>query len=198
MSEGQPNVLAVVGSLKSQSVTRVVIHHLAEKFSAAGCAVDILDLAAEPLDMFNPETTKKSASYPALQARVDKADVFIIGSPDYHGSISSPIKNFLDYFWSEFTGKLFVPVVASHEKGLTVIEQIRTIARQCYAWTLPYGVSAADKVDVMDGRVASKYMLDRLDMVARDARVYGALIARQRKEDLVCEDCSFLAKHRKR
>jgi NAD(P)H-dependent FMN reductase len=198
MSEGQPNVLAVVGSLKSQSVTRVVIHHLAEKFSAAGCAVDILDLAAEPLDMFNPETTKKSASYPALQARVDKADVFIIGSPDYHGSISSPIKNFLDYFWSEFTGKLFVPVVASHEKGLTVIEQIRTIARQCYAWTLPYGVSAADKVDVLDGRVASKYMLDRLDMVARDARVYGALIARQRKEDLACEDCSFLAKHRKR
>jgi FMN reductase len=135
--------------------------------------------------------------YAALQGRVAKADVFILGSPDYHGSISGALKNFTDYFWAEFTGKLFVPVVASHEKGLTVIEQIRTIARQCYAWTLPYGVSAADKADVADDKVVSQSLLDRLDMVARDARVYGELLANQRKADLACNDCSFLAKHRK-
>ena len=31
---------------------------------------------------------------------------------------------------------------------------IRTIARQCYAWTMPYGVSFAEKTDVADGAVA--------------------------------------------
>jgi len=103
----------------------------------------------------------------------------------------------MDYFWNEFTGKLFVPVVASHEKGITVIEQIRTIARQCYAWTLPYGVSAAETTDVADGRIVSRSLLDRLDMVVRDTRVYGALLARQRRADLESHDYGFLAKCRK-
>lgn len=198
MSEGQLKVMVVVGSLKKQSVTRVVLQQLAEKLRADGCAVDFLDLANENLEVFNPDVTKKGPAYTALQPRVEAADVFILGSPDYHGGISGAMKNYLDYFWSEFSGKLFVPVVASHEKGLTVMDQLRTLARQCYAWTLPYGISAADKTDVVDGKVVSKALLDRLDMVARDARVYGSLIARQRREDLACEDCSFLAKYRKR
>lgn len=191
------NVMAVVGSLKEHSVSRIVLEHLAAKLREAGCAVDMLDLARTQLPLFNPDSTKKSPEYSALQARVAKADVFILGSPDYHGSISGALKNFTDYFWAEFTGKLVVPVVASHEKGLTVIEQIRTIARQCYAWTLPYGVSAAEKSDIADGKVASQLLLNRLDMVARDARVYGTLLAHQRRADLSCNDCSFLAKHRK-
>ena len=51
----------------------------------------------------------------------------------------STFENFLDHFWQDFTDKLFAQVVCSHEKGLTVIDQLRTVARQCYAWTLPYG-----------------------------------------------------------
>jgi len=41
--------------------------------------------------------------FAALKARVEAADVFILGTPDYHGSISSALKNFLDHFWREFT-----------------------------------------------------------------------------------------------
>ena len=198
MGQDQLHIMAVVGSLKAQSVNRVVLRYLSEKLQGDGCTVDFLDLAAEPLDLFNPDSTKKGPGYSRLQPRVQSADIFILGSPDYHGAISGAMKNFLDYFWGEFAGKLFVPVVASHEKGLTVIDQLRTIARQCYAWILPYGVSAAEKADVVDGKIVSRSLLDRLDMVARDARVYGALLARQRREDLACNDCSYLAKYRKK
>src|SRR5204863_1155878 len=109
--------------------------------------------------------------FEALQARVEKADVFILGTPDYHGSISSTLKNFLDHFWHEFAGKLFVPIVASHEKGLTVIDQLRTVARQCYAWTLPYAVSFADH-DIKDGKIVSDIFKKRVEMMLRDTRVY--------------------------
>lgn len=196
MSEEKIRVMLVSGSLKKQSVTRAVLRHLADLLHRDGCDVDFLDLATTPLEMFNPDTVRQLPAYPDLQRRVDSADVFILGTPDYHGAISSPIKNFLDYFWKEFAGKLFVPVVASHEKGLTSIDQLRTIARQCYAWVLPYAASAADKVDVIDGKVASAALNERLDMMARDARVYGALLARQRREDLACLDCTFMARHR--
>jgi len=99
--------------------------------------VDTLDFAKEPLALYNPDSSHDHPDYSALKARVDAADVVALGTPDYHGSMSSAMKNFLDHFWREFAGKLFVTVVASHEKGLTVTDQLRTVARQCYAWTLP-------------------------------------------------------------
>jgi FMN reductase len=127
---------------------------------------------------------------------VDRADVFILGTPDYHGSISGALKNFLDHFWHEFAGKLFATVVASHEKGLTVTDQLRTIARQCYAWSLPYGVSFTDKQDVKNGQIISDSFKKRLEMTIRDVRVYGELLAEQRRADLAGTDPGFMARLR--
>jgi NAD(P)H-dependent FMN reductase len=56
------------------------------------------------------------------------ADAFVLATPDYNVSMSGSLKNFLDYFWSEFAGKTFGYIVASHEKGLTVMDQMRTAA----------------------------------------------------------------------
>ena len=30
------------------------------------------------------------------------ADAFVLATPDYHGSMSGTMKNFLDFFWKEF------------------------------------------------------------------------------------------------
>lgn len=196
MQDSALNVLAVVGSLKRESVTRVVLRHVAERLQADGCQVDFLDLQSEPLALYSPDTAYEQPGYAQLQKRVRRADVFILGSPDYHGGISSALKNFLDHFWNEFAGKLFVPVVASHEKGLTVLDQLRTVARQCYAWTLPYGASFTDKADVKEGRIVSDALKGRLEMLVRDARVYGTLLAQQRQADLAGTDHGFMARHR--
>jgi FMN reductase len=126
MSESPLRVLAVVGSLNRTSVTRVVVQTIAEKLRAQSCVVDVLDFQHEPLALYNPDSAYDSAAYAPLRERVERADAYILGTPDYHGSMSSAIKNFLDHFWHEFAGKLFATVVASHEKGLTVTDQLRT------------------------------------------------------------------------
>ena len=128
--------------------------------------------------LYNPDTAHDLPGYAELQARVHRADVIVLGTPDYHGGISGAMKNFLDHFWHEFAGKLFATIVASHEKGLTVTDQLRTVARQCYAWTLPYGVSLTEDIDVKDGQIASDALQRRLAMLVRDLRVYGELLAR--------------------
>jgi FMN reductase len=197
MAEMNVNVLAVVGSLHRDSVTRTVIHLAAERLTAAGCCVDILDFQKEPLALYNPDVAHDLPGYVELQKRVDHADAIVLGTPDYHGSISGAMKNFLDHFWHEFVGKLFAPIVASHEKGLTVIDQLRTVARQCYAWTLPYGVSFVDNADVKDNQIVSDAFRKRLEMMARDVRVYGGLLAAQRRRDLAGTDPGFMARHRK-
>jgi len=191
------NVLAIAGSLNPGSVTRVAIDHLADLLREAGVSVEALDFHESPLPLFDPRQAWGRPEYLALKERVLRADVIVLGTPDYHGSISSTLKNFLDHFWKEFAGKLFATVVASHEKGLTVHDQLRTVARQCYAWTIPYGVSLQEKVDVIDGRVASEALQSRLEMLARDIRVYGALLAAQRAADLAGNEPGMMAAHRK-
>ena len=197
MTEPVLNVLAVVGSLQRASVTRVVVRHVAQQLQAAGCVVDVLDFEEEPLAFYNPDTAHDLPGYADLQARVHRADVIVLGSPDYHGGISGALKNFLDHFWHEFSGKLFATVVASHEKGLTATDQLRTVARQCYAWTLPYGVSFTEDLDVKDGQIVGDTLKQRLEMLIRDLRVYGGLLARQRRADLAGAEPGFLARHRK-
>lgn len=189
-------ILAVIGSLHRESVTRVMIGHVSKKLDAAGCAVDVLDFEREPLPLYNPDTSYDAAAFPSLKKRVDDADVLLLGTPDYHGSMSGAMKSFLDHFWREFAGKLFATIVASHEKGLTVTDQLRTVARQCYAWSLPYGVSFSD-TELKDGKIVNEQLAKRIEMLARDVEVYGKVLARQRRADLTGTDAGFLARHRK-
>lgn len=198
MSNPPLHILAVAGSLNQHSATRAVIRLAAAQLAAAGATVDLLDLSEEQLALFNPDTTHAREDHAALKARVERADVLLLGTPDYHGSISGALKNFLDHFWQEFTGKLFATVVASHEKGLTVTDQLRTIARQCYAWSIPYAVSFADKADVKDGEIISDAFRQRLEMLTRDVKTYGELLARQRRDDLAGTEPGFLARLRKK
>jgi NAD(P)H-dependent FMN reductase len=184
-------VLAVAGSLSRESSTRVVICEASRQLVQHGCEVDILDFQKDPLPLYNPNTAYDAPSFPSLKLRVDRADVLLLGTPDYHGGISSVMKSFLDHFWREFAGKLFATIVSSHEKGLTVTDQLRTVARQCYAWSLPYGVSFIGDEDVAA-------LNDRLTMMCRDITVYGKLLASQRRTDIVLTGPGFMEKLRKK
>ena len=196
MTERPLRILAVVGSLNRISSTRHVLQHMGRQLRDLACEVDVLDLLDEPLALFNPDSAHAAQGFDALKKRVERADVYILGTPDYHGSVSSAMKNFLDHFWREFAGKLFAPVVASHEKGLTVIDQLRTVARQCYAWTMPYGMSFADEMDVKNGEIVSESFRKRVEMFVHDIRRYGGLIAAQREADLAGTHPGFLARCR--
>ena len=190
-------ILVVAGSLNDRSSTRVVAKAVAEAWRKAGCDVDEVDLAKEGLALFDPDTAYKSTTYLNLKPRVEAADVLVLASPDYHGTISSPLKNFLDHFWQEYAGKLFATIVASYDKGLTVSDHLRTVARQCYAWALPYAVTFSDREDVVAGEIKSETFQKRLEMFVRDVRVYGDVIASQRRSDLQGTEPGFLARLRK-
>jgi FMN reductase len=71
------------------------------------------------------------------------------------------------------------------------------VARQCYAWSIPYAVSFEEKTDVAGGAIVSDKLRQRLEMLARDLAVYGALLAEQRRRDLNGTEPGFLARHRK-
>ena len=154
---------------------------------------------------FKPETKDRSLS-PAASSEIREAteavnwaDAFVLASPDYHGSMSGALKNFLDHYWAEFAGKLFGYICASHEKGLTVMEQMRTAVRQCYGWSLPYGVAFNGDQDFdAEGNITRPLVAERLQMLARDLVAYGAIIREQFVSDIggTATD-TFAARYRK-
>ena len=89
------NILVVAGSLNDRSATRMITKYVADEWRKQGCAVDEVDLAKETLALFDPDVAYAGAIYLALKPRVDKADVIVLGTPDYHGTIASPLKALL-------------------------------------------------------------------------------------------------------
>ena len=197
MSEAGPRILLVVGNLARRSRTRLVVLRLGDLLREQGGRTDLFDCATEEMPLFDVERSYSRPAYASHRERVSGADVLVLGTPDYHGCMSSALKNFLDHFWKEFAGKLFVSVVGSHERGLTVQDQIRTVARQSYAWCLPYGVSFHEKEDFESEEVPGASLESRLRMMAADTVRYGGLLSRQRREDLGSTGEGFMARYRR-
>jgi NAD(P)H-dependent FMN reductase len=179
------NVLGVGSSMRQRSYSTSALKLILSIAKSNMAESKLLDLRETNLPMLYSarEDTDEIIRTTEL---VKWADAFVLATPDYHGSMSGSLKNFFDYFWSEFAGKTFGYIVASHEKGLTVMDQMRTAVRQCYGWSLPYGISINPEEDFNDKReLTNKKLLSRLDMMARDLVVYGKLLRDQFVNDLI-------------
>ena len=193
------NILGVSGSMREASHSRRALRVILEAARERGAETHILDLRLADLPMYRPHTPIDSAGVREATDAVNWADAFVLASPDYHGSMSGAMKNFLDYFWAEFAGKVFGYVCASHEKGLTVMDQMRTAVRQCYGWSLPYGVAFNGGEDFdANGNLKNAQVAHRLQMLARDLTVYGGVIREQFARDLQGNaPDTFAARYRK-
>jgi NAD(P)H-dependent FMN reductase len=187
------HILGIAGSMRQDSYSTQVLKMVLKEAKKYKTETQILELRQVNLPLYNP-----SASYGNGNGINDNvsnalkwADSIILSSPDYHGSMSGAIKNFLDYFWEEFAGKTFGYIVASHEKGLTVADQMRTAVRQCYGWSMPYNISINGEKDFNSKReVVNSGLANRIKILARDLSTYGKLIRNQFLIDIANKELS--------
>ncbi len=188
------HLLGVSGSLREKSRTALALRLLLGFAEEHGAEIRMLDLRAIELPLYRPDHAGGSAAERRLGTDMQWASAVVLASPDYHGSMSGTMKNFLDYNWEECAGKVFGYVCSSHEKGLTVMDQMRTVVRQCYGWSMPYGVSFDGRTDFdSEGALKNAKVETRLRMMARDLVIYGALIHEQFLSDLASGDASTFA-----
>ena len=192
-------VLGVGSSMRERSYGTKTLKIVLERMEKLEAETHLLDLRKVKMPTFDPNSFMHSGKrLREITDEVNWADVFILTTPDYHGSMSGPMKNFLDHYWQEFAGKTFGYICASHEKGLTVMDQMRTAVRQCYGWSLPYGISVNAEEDFNEaGEIASSLLTKRLRMLARDLIVYGKLIRKQFLQNLSSKESdTFAARYR--
>ncbi len=190
-------ILGVASSMRETSYSTHALKLALDNVKKNGAETRLLNLREIQLPMYHPEQNN-SPELDKVTDHVKWADTFILASPDYHGSMSGVMKNFLDFFWSDFAGKTFGYICASHEKGLTVMDQMRTAVRQCYGWSMPYGVSVNSDQDFdKQGNMTNQKIISRIETIGRDLVVYGSIIAEQYKKDLESEESNtFAARYR--
>jgi NAD(P)H-dependent FMN reductase len=191
--------LGVGSSMREGSYGTRALSIVLDRMEKLQVETHLLDLRKIKMPTFNPNSSVQSGKrIREVTEEVNWADVFILATPDYHGSMSGPMKNFLDHYWQEFAGKTFGYICTSHEKGLTVMDQMRTAVRQCYGWSLPYGISVNGEEDFNEsGEIVNSLLAKRLRMLARDLIVYGKLIRAQFLQDLSSKESdTFAARYR--
>jgi FMN reductase len=192
-------VLGVGSSMREGSYGTKALKIVLERMEKLQAETHLLDLRKAKMPTFNPNSSVQfGRRIREVTEEVNWADVFILATPDYHGSMSGSMKNFLDHYWQEFAGKTFGYICTSLEKGLTVMDQMRTAVRQCYGWSLPYGISVNGEEDFNEaGEIVNSLLAKRLRMLARDLIIYGKLIRAQFLQDLSSKDSdTFAARYR--
>ena len=183
-------ILGVGSSMRRNSYGTKALKFILDMTKKYDTETRLLNLRETKLPLFDPdgsteEDTSLSDELRKITDYVSGADAFVLVSPDYHGSMSGVMKNFLDHYWEEFAGKTFGYVCTSHKKGLTAMDQMRTAIRQCYGWSLPYGVSINGELDFnTKGEIINDLLVKRLDMLAHDLITYGRLIREQFLKDI--------------
>ena len=82
-----------------------------------GAETNLVDLRQTKLPIYNPDDSSHN-NIQKMGHLLEWADSFILASPDYHGSMSGIMKNFLDHFWEEFAGKTVrVTLVGDNDNG---------------------------------------------------------------------------------
>ncbi|MFO7832500.1 MAG: NADPH-dependent FMN reductase [Halohasta sp.] len=135
----ETHVVALVGSLREGSYTRLATTRALQGVDAAGGRGELLDLREYDLPPFNADRDQPGDSQ-RLVDRVGAADAIILASPMYHGSYSGVLKNALDYCgFDEFEGKTVgLLAVSGGSFPITTLEHLRSVCRALDSWVLPH------------------------------------------------------------
>lgn len=175
-------VLGLSGSLRAENLTRRALEVALRGAAAEGAQTELFDLAAVTIPFCDER--KDETTYPPdverLRRALGTAHGILLGSPEYHGSLSGALKNALDLVgFAQMEGKIvgLIAVAGGSQGAAGSLAHMRTICRHLHAWVLPSQVSISRVKDAfdLDGRLADPEHEERLLDVGREVARYARL-----------------------
>lgn len=100
MLAAMAKLLAFCGSIRKQSYNRKLLDKVATEAEKAGAEVQLADLSAFPMPVYNGDLEAESGLPPQVEAfksLMQDHDGYIIGSPEYNGFLTPLLINTLDW-----------------------------------------------------------------------------------------------------
>ena len=118
----KPNILAFAGSLRRESFNKKLVKVAAKGAEEAGGDVTFIDLADYPMPHFDEDLEAAKGMDPnarKFKELMIAADGILLASPEYNGSISSVLKNAID--WASRPEHGEVPLIAFKDKPIQLM-----------------------------------------------------------------------------
>ena len=151
-------VITICGSLREGSSTARALQFSAEAAKRAGAVVEAVDLSAFNLPFCDGRTDE--VPYGGDTKRfleiVQSADGLILGSPNYHGSLTGVLKNALDLLGPDAIRDKLVGLVATARGdagAMNTLNHLRHICRWMNGWVIPAEVSIPRAHEVLGEQI---------------------------------------------
>jgi len=170
-----PRVVAVCGSLRAESYTRAALERALDTATDHGASTALADLREYDLPVFDADA-RDAGDAGQLRRELRQATAVVLGSPMYHGSYSSALKNALDYCgfdeFEETTVGLLAVAGGSFPTG--TLDHLRAVCRALNALVLPHQVAIPSANDHFeDGALVNETLADRVDVLGRRVVEYA-------------------------
>lgn len=174
-------VIAICGSLRQPSYTRMALNLALQGAQAVGAETQLIDLRQYNLVFCNAvDNNSLPDDVINLRKQVSEAQGIIWGTPEYHGGYSGVLKNALDLMgFDQFEGKMvgLIGVSAGSQGASEAVNSLRTVGRALHAWVVPEQVSIpyVDKVFNKQGECLDKNFQKRLETLGRQVARFSFL-----------------------
>ncbi len=174
------HIIGVCGSLGSKSFTRMALDVALAGVREVGATVSSIDLRTLNLPFCIGKETVVTEDLRRTREAMKSAHGFILATPEYHGSFTGVLKNFLDLMgFEEFEGKMvgLVAVSAGELGGVHALGGLRNIGRALHAWVVPVQAAIPEVYNVFDvhGRIKTPVVEERLKEVGRQVAKFAQL-----------------------
>jgi NAD(P)H-dependent FMN reductase len=172
-----PRVVAICGSLRDGSRTRVALRAALSASREAGATTELVDLREYELPRLNAVDGDVPDAH-ALREAVEQADSVLLGTPNYHRSYSGALNNALDYCGRDEFGGTTVGLleVAAGAFPWSALVHLRTVGRTLRAWTLPTETAIPRSSSVVgEDRITVPKIADRIHRLGRELARYAGV-----------------------
>jgi NAD(P)H-dependent FMN reductase len=176
------HIVGLSGSLSEKSLTRHAVQVALEGAREVPVQTRLLDLNDYQLSYLSRAWNERDRNPGVLRLKKDirQAQGIILGTPEYHGSLSGVLKFALDLMgFDEFEGKMIGLIgVAGGKLGATnSLNSLRTIGRSLHAWVVPQQVSISEARRQFDekGGVKNPRLEASLKEVGRQVARFASL-----------------------
>ena len=183
-------IVGISGSLREGSTTRRTVELALAGAAEVGAVTQLIDLREYDLPLCDARRDAYPPDVARLRSEVGAATGIILGTPEYHGSLSGALKNALDLMgFGEFEGKMIglVGVAGGGAGAYNALNTLRTIGRSLHAWVIPEQASIPEAHRHFDGagQLTDDGMRKRAMDVGRQVARFAYLHSSREAEELM-------------
>lgn len=167
-------IVGIAGSMNTNSTTKQAVAIVLDAAKAAGADIEMIHLAEWKLPIY--DAREDASTYPEVVHRfvqkITEADGLVIGSPEYHGTMTGALKNALDFLEARHLRDKQVALVgvAGGSMGATnTVNTLQLIMRNLHAWPLPASPSVPSAYNAFtpEGKLKDERLQARMETLGQ-------------------------------